>query len=335
MLLSIASLGSTKALTTPLNKKSTALDVLTQLNQSNRLAPYVTPNGVAVVTGGNSGIGAVCVETLALTGMKVVLCARNLESAQKTKEGIAKPFQELVEIQELDLADLNSVKQASQDILDKYGQIDLLLNNAGVMAISTKQLTTQGIEMQFGTNHVGHHFLTRLLVPNMKPNGRVVTVASVAHTFASGPTIDWEPKKYSPWGAYGQSKLANILFAKRLQELMIESGKADLTSVSLHPGVIGTSLWRNMPWFVQPFKGLFADKTIDQGAATSMFCCLADKVTPGAYYSDCQVKEPSTNAQDKILTANLWEYTENLIVQKGFEMPKALITEGLSAGKKS
>jgi retinol dehydrogenase 12 len=315
------------SLSTALGKKSTALDALTILNKSNHLAPYVTPDGVAVVTGGNSGIGAVSVATLALAGMKVVLCARNVQSAQDTKQSLPEYCRPLVDIQELDLADLNSVEKASKAILAKYGQIDLLLNNAGVMAMPQQQLTAQGVEMQFGTNHVGHHFLTRLLVPSMKPNGRVVTVASTAHTFATGPTMDWEPAKYSPWGAYGRSKLANILFAKRLQDLMVESGRADLTSVSLHPGVIGTSLWKFMPWFLQPFKRFITDKTIEQGAATNVFCSLTDNVTPGAYYSDCQVTEPTATAQDVTLRKQLWEYTEALIANKGFVMPESLVAE--------
>jgi retinol dehydrogenase 12 len=310
-----------------LNKKSTALDVLTQLNQSNQLAPFVPSGGVAVVTGGSSGIGAVSVKTLALSGMKVILCARNLEAAQQTKLSLEPYCQELVDIQELDLADLTSVQTASKAIIDKYGHIDLILNNAGVMAIPKKQQTVQGIEMQFGTNHVGHHFLTRLLLPYLNSNGRVVTVASTAHTFATGPIIDWEPEKYAPWGAYGASKLANILFAKKLQDIFIEQGRSDLTSVSLHPGVIGTSLWRFMPWFVQPLKGLFTDKTIDQGAATNLFCSISKDVTPGAYYSDCQVKEPTSTAQDETIRTQLWDYTERLIANKGFSMPEKVIAE--------
>lgn len=316
-----------KAFSAALGKKSTALDALTTLNKSNHLAPYVMPEGVAVVTGGNSGIGAVSIATLALSGMRVVLCARNVQSAEDTKQSLPEYCRPLVDVQELDLADLNSVEKASKAILAKYGQIDLLLNNAGVMAIREKQLTAQGVEMQFGTNHVGHHFFTRLLLPYMNTNGRVVTVASTAHTFATGPTMDWEPATYTPWGAYGQSKLANILFAKRLQDLVVENGRADLTSVSLHPGVIATSLWRFLPWFLQPFKGFIADKTIEQGAATNVFCSLADKVTPGAYYSDCQVTEPTATAKDLALRKQLWDYTEALIAKKGFVMPESLVAE--------
>lgn len=310
-----------------LTKKSTALDVLTHLNQSNQLASFVHSGGVAVVTGGNSGIGAVSVKTLALSGMKVILCARNVEAAQQTKESLEPYCQELVDIQELDLADLSSVETASKAIIAKYGRIDLLLNNAGVMAMPKKQYTEQGMERQFGTNHVGHHFFTRSLLPHLNPHGRVVTVASTAHTFITGPTIDWEPEKYAPWGAYGASKLANILFAKKLQDLFQEQGRSDLTSISLHPGVIGTSLWRFMPWFVQPLKGLFADKTIDQGAATNVFCSLSKDITPGAYYSDCQVKDPTSTAQNEAVRNQLWDYTERLIAKNGFNMPEKLVAE--------
>ena len=121
---------------------------------------------------------------------------------------------------QVDLADLDSIKEACEQIARTEGRVSLLLNNAGVMA--TPQLTTkQGFELQVGTNHLGHHALTRLLLPIMDDDGRVVTVASTAHTMGQVDTTDLffkEGRKYSPWGAYGQSKAANILFAKGLAD---------------------------------------------------------------------------------------------------------------------
>jgi NAD(P)-dependent dehydrogenase (short-subunit alcohol dehydrogenase family) len=309
----------------PLGKKSTALDVLKHLKQSNQLG--FPEGGVAVVTGGNAGIGAVSCNTLALAGMQVVLCARNVEAARQVVDLWPSNISDRVEIQELDLANLESVKKAAKEILGRHPNISVLLNNAGVMAPPTKLKTTQLIELQFGTNHVGHHMWTRLLLPHMNDKGRIVTVASEAHRFPSG-NIEWQPEDYSAWREYGQSKLANILFAKRLQELLTKQGKMGMQSVCLHPGVIGTSLWRYLPKIVQPFTRLFADKTVEQGAAANVYCSLAERIQGGAYYNDCQVSQPTSTAKEVQLRKDLWEYTEALIAEKGFEMPQELFRDG-------
>ncbi|KAI2494389.1 short chain dehydrogenase [Fragilaria crotonensis] len=328
-----------KAADMSLGKKSTALDVLTYLNRSNKLFPYYTPNepsappdtcAVAVVTGGNAGIGAVSCKTLALAGMQVVLCARNVESARALVDTWPDHVSSRIDIQALDLANLTSVQEAAKSIRERYPEISILLNNAGVMAMPKKSLTAQGIELQFGTNHVGHHMWTRLLLPHLNDRGRIVTVASTAHTMASGK-IQWQRPDYSAWREYGQSKLANILFAKRLQELLVQEGKTDIQSVSLHPGVISTSLWQHLPRFLQPLTRLIADKTVDQGAATSVYCCLADDVQGAAYYSDCKVKQPTRTAEDATMRKELWDYTEALIQEKGFELPKELVRDGVKS----
>lgn len=305
-----------------LGKKSTALDVLGELNRNNKLAEYVKEGSTAVVTGGNSGIGAVTVSTLALAGMKVVLCARNEESAQQTLQQVPEWCRDNVSIQKLDLGDFDSIQQASQDIVRKYGQISVLCNNAGVMAMPTRQVTKNGIEQQVGINHVGHFMLTRLLLPSMEKNGRIVNVASTAHELTKDDR-DWDSEQsYSAWGTYGKSKLANILFAKGLQDRLNKSGRSDISSVSLHPGVIKTNLWRNTPSLLQFATNLFADKTIDQGAATNVYCSLVDTVEGGAYYKDCAVATPSTLAQGTDIREDLWSYTERVIASNGYELPK-------------
>jgi len=310
-----------------LNKKSTALDVLGELNRSNKLASYAKEGNTAVVTGGNSGIGAVTVSTLALTGMKVVLCARNEESAKSTLQQVPEWCRDNVSIQKLDLGDFDSIQQASQDIVRKHGKISVLCNNAGVMAIPTRQVTKNGVEQQVGINHVGHFMLTRLLLPNMDTNGRIVNVASTAHEFAKDDR-DWDSlENYSGWGTYGKSKLANIIFAKGLQDRLKVSGRTDISSISLHPGVIKTNLWRNTPSLLQFATNLFADKTIDQGAATNVYCSLVDQVEGGAYYKDCAVATPSTLAQGTDIRQDLWTWTENLIASKGYELPTGLVGE--------
>ena len=324
-----------------LTKKSTSLDVLKTLNKTNRLAPYINLNlndnlPVAVVTGGSSGIGIPSIETLALANMKVVLCARNIEAAQETVQSLPSTLQKNIRIQEIDLSDMSSIQAATEEIIQKEKQIDVLLNNAGVMAPSKRESTVQDLELQFGTNHVGHHMFTRLLLPVFNDNGRIVTVASSAHSFGQldfrnlNYENDKETRNYSAWGAYGQSKLANILFAKGLSDKLKQEGSG-IKAVSLHPGVIGTNLWRYMPKWSQPLVGaIIADKNVEQGAATNVYCCLVDgeEFEGGEYLSDCHVVEPSNQyGKDEIgtLRGKLWKATEGIIKEKGFHLPDNIL----------
>lgn len=322
-----------------LGKKSSALDVLKTLNRQDALAPYVREGGTAVITGGASGIGASCVETLALAGMKVILCARNVDAAEEVRAAMTNGGEKNVHVQRLDLADLRSIDEAARMICETPGGIDVILNNAGVMATPQRMETAQGFELQFGTNHVGHHMLTRLLLPCMRNGGRVVTVASTAHTMGEleFSDLNYTPdttssssdrRIYTPWGAYGQSKLANVLFAKALND-RLQGTKKDITAVSLHPGVIKTNLWRYSPRLLQPLTGLFADKTVEQGAATSVYCSMVDSdlINGGDYYSDCGATTPNKSGEDVDgkLRNQLWDETEKLIQDAGFELPTEIV----------
>jgi len=299
-------------------------------------------NPVAVVTGGNSGIGIPTIEALALAGMSVVLCARNTTVAKDVVSSLPNHLQSKIRIQELDLADMHSIQRAVSDIIENEGNVQVLLNNAGVMAPPKKEVTAQNLELQFGTNHVGHHMLTRLLLPHISSGGRIVTVASTAHSFGQldfknlnydEHELKGNERRYSAWGAYGQSKLANILFAKGLDDKLKESG-SDIVSVSLHPGVIGTNLWRYTPKWTRPILNMIAtDKSIDQGAATNVFCCLVKsegELNGGEYLQDCQIIEPSNSfGKDASgsLRKKLWKSTEDLIQRNGFQLPDTLLTE--------
>ena len=227
-----------------LSAPSTATDVVAHLRP--RLPSYVARGGVAVVTGGNSGIGAESAKALLNAGCFVVLACRD-EQAGKRALAYIGAGTDRARVQQLDLADLDSVSAACSEIAAKEGRISLLLNNAGVMA-TPQEKTKQGFELQIGTNHLGHFALTRLLLPLIEDDGRVVTVASTAHTMGSVDTSDlsFATRKYSPWGAYGQSKAANILFAKGLADQLKEAG-SNVLSVSLHPGVRQPPHARLMP----------------------------------------------------------------------------------------
>jgi retinol dehydrogenase 12 len=311
-----------------LGRKSTANQVLRYLEQNDQLAPFVSSRGTAVVTGGNSGIGAETVKTLVDAGMRVVLCARNLDSANQVKESIPTSKQSQVEIEYLDLSSLASVRSAAESIGTKYAPIDCLVNNAGIMALPKREVSVDGIEKQFATNHVGHHLLTRLLLPRMTDHGRVVTVASTAHAMAkSALKQDWESSdnSYTPWGAYGNSKLSNILFTKQLQK-ELKKETTNIEAVSLHPGVIASPLWKHsLPSLLQPLVRLISNKSVEQGAATTVYCALSRHVVDGAYYDDCSPKEPSTSAQSDELQEGLWKYTEALLIDKGFSLPLKLM----------
>jgi len=299
--------------------------VLSLLQSSNHFAPYVN-GGTAIVTGGNSGIGFETVAALAKAGMNVILCSRRYEAGLDAKNTLPTNLQDKVIVTKLDLSDMNSIEKSTKEILNsrlvkERNGIDLIVNNAGVIdKEGTPILTSQGLELQFGINHVGHHMFTRILLPFIKSNGRVVTVASEAHRFATNTETVLAGK-----GGYSGSKLCNILFAEALQDRLVSIGRNDIKSVSLHPGVIATPLFDKSSglWKFVPFV---ADRTVEQGAATTVLCALADNdnIDGGSYYKDCSIFPPSVETSS-ITRDALWDNTENIIANNGFKMPVSLI----------
>lgn len=199
-----------------------------------------------VITGGNTGLGFICAKEMVKLGpSKIVIACRDQKKAneaiQKIMEEVGEKGNLQIEYRPLDLNDLNSVKSFAETF--KGDKIDILLNNAGIMAVPQKETTAQGYEKQFGVNHLGHFLLTNLLLPNMNEQARIVNVSSLSHV---GAKINFEDisyeKSYTPWVAYGQSKLANIYFTKELANRLPETIK----TVSLHPGVVRTELGRYM-----------------------------------------------------------------------------------------
>jgi NAD(P)-dependent dehydrogenase (short-subunit alcohol dehydrogenase family) len=188
-----------------------------------------------IVTGASSGIGLEAAKAFAAHGARVILAVR--DEARGSRAAAALPGPGTAEVRLLDLASLDSVRAFARDW---SGPVDLLVNNAGVM-IPPLSRTADGFELQFGTNHLGHFALTNLLLPNV--TGRVVTVSSGAHE--SGridfDDLNWERKGYRPWRAYGQSKLANLLFTAELQRRLTEAGSPVL-AMAAHPGYAATNL---------------------------------------------------------------------------------------------
>jgi len=194
----------------------------------------------AVVTGANSGLGYRTAEALAAKGARVVLACRSVErgEAAVARLAAAVPGADLA-LAPLDLADLDSVRTFAGGV----DALDLLINNAGVMALPSRRTTKQGFEMQVGTNHLGHFALTGLLLPKLRPSGRIVTVSSGVHSFGRIEDLAdlQSEKRYKPWRVYGLSKLANILFFTELDR-RLRAADAPLRSTGAHPGYAATNL---------------------------------------------------------------------------------------------
>src|SRR5687768_13059972 len=191
---------------------------------------------IAIVTGANSGLGLVTARELARKGALVVLACRNLDKGRTALAECVAPGS-APELEELDLASLASVRSFAERFRAKHGALDLLINNAGVMAPPRRE-TADGFELQFGTNHLGHFALTELLIGGMegREDGLVVTVSSGAHRMGKISFDDLQGEKsYNRWRAYGQSKLANLLFAFELDRRLRAAGST-IRSVAAHPG---------------------------------------------------------------------------------------------------
>ena len=288
-----------------------------------------------VVTGANCGLGLECSRVLAKEGGIVYSLCRDMQKAEDAKKSILKELPEAkLTIVQCDLGSLKSIEECAKKLIDSGNPIHVLINNAGIMACPYG-LTTDGFEKQFGTNHIGHFYLTKLLMPILEKSGtttdpaRVVNLSSCAHALFGPPQgilfSDLDAKKhYNTWTRYGMSKLANLLFTVDMQKQ--NDGKT-VAFVALHPGVITTNLERDIgcsAYFAicggyrsgnkAGLKSLSKRKTIPQGSATTILCALDPKIEFGKYYSDCQLSdEVHDRAFDEDLAAELTRVTDKLI----------------------
>ncbi len=284
-----------------------------------------------LVTGGNSGLGFETGQALARKGAHVVLACRNLGKAEQALTAIrAGSRTGRCEAMELDLASLDSVRGFAKRFEDAHPRLDVLVNNAGVMALPRRE-TADGFEMQFGTNHLGHFALTGLLLGRLlgSPGARVVTVSSNFHKLGRIHFDDLQGKqRYAKWGAYAQSKLANLLFALELQRRVAARG-ADASSVAAHPGYAATNLQTAGPRMqgsslLEAFSNLgnrlFAQSAA-MGALPTLYAAAAPDVRGGDYLGPDGLGEmrghpkkvqPSARARDPEVAARLWEVSERL-----------------------
>lgn len=274
-----------------------------------------------VITGANTGIGKVTALDLSKRGAKVVMLCRNVEKAEAAAEEIRKATEGEVVVHKLDLASLASVRECAEQLGNSLEKIDILINNAGIMACPEMR-TTEGFEMQIGTNHFGHFLLTNLLMPLLKkaaPTARIVNVSSLAHTRGQmqWDDINWKETPYNAIQAYGQSKLANILFTKELARKGEGSG---VNAYALHPGVINTELGRHLQDTFGPLVMLWKVampfiKTPESGANTTIYCAVEESIADhnGRYYSDCKEKQPAPQAENIEDAKKLWDLSEQLV----------------------
>jgi NAD(P)-dependent dehydrogenase (short-subunit alcohol dehydrogenase family) len=295
---------------------------------------------VALVTGSTSGIGVETARVLALGGAHVYIVARNPKKLETTKAELLKSLPQGSQISTLtcDLADLKSVKACAETFLKQESELHILINNAGIMALPERTPTKQNLESQVGVCHVGHFYLTKLLLPVLEKAAtkelpaRVVALSSVAHRnhniaqlLTTSPQLETTP--YDADVGYGNAKACNLLFAHEFHKKHYDT--KSIAAFSVMPGGIFTGLqghvhpWKMFKWTVM---GPFFFKSIEQGAATSMVCALtADPDADGGeYFDNCKVvtgacaKVSSEAGGNEDAGARLWEITEKLLSNLGF-----------------
>lgn len=287
---------------------------------------------LAIVTGATSGLGYETARALAQSGATVVLAVRDVDKGARASQRISQQAPgATLEVMRLDLASLDSVQSFAHEMVRRDRPIDLLVNNAGVMAVPTRQLTQDGFELQFGTNHLGHFALTAGLLPLLRRgrSARVVSVSSLVHKWAK---INWgdlqRERAYRPMSAYGQSKLAVLLFAKELQRRSVLHGWG-LMSNAAHPGFARTGLQTVGPNLGREDKGKstqggyalisFLSQDAASGALPTLFAATSPDAQGGGYYGpDGRFELKGTPRRAKIArqgradqdAARLWALSE-------------------------
>jgi NAD(P)-dependent dehydrogenase (short-subunit alcohol dehydrogenase family) len=297
----------------PMSSKWTTADVPDQAGR------------VAIVTGANSGLGYDTAAVLAAKGAHVVLAVRNLDKGNEAVDRIRKASPNaVVALQELDLTSLDSVRKAADELRAAHPRIDLLINNAGVMYVPKRETTKDGFEMQFGTNHLGHFALTGQLLDNIVAveGSRVVTVSSFGHRIIAKIHFD-DPqleRKYNRVEAYGQSKLANLLFTYDLQRRLKAKG-APTIAVAAHPGFSDTELMRHLPGFVPEFVWRAFTQPADMGALPTLRAATDPGAQGGQYYGPGglgelqghpKVVKSSAQSHSEDIQRRLWSLSEEL-----------------------
>jgi WW domain-containing oxidoreductase len=286
---------------------STAEDVTRGLDLSGR---------TILLTGCNSGIGKETLRVLVKRGAHVIAAARTVEKAQAACDELGGETTAVA----CELSEPTSVQACAARVVALDRSLDAIICNAGIMALPTLN-QKHGYELQFFTNHIGHFILVTSLLDSLSDRGRVVMVSSDAHRRAPREGIQFDnlsgERQYSPLANYGQSKLANVLFANRLAKRLEGTGK---TANSLHPGVIDTNLWRSMQPIARgaiAIAGPLVLKSVGEGAATQCYLAVHPNVegVSGKYFSDSNLGRSSRHGRDEEMAAKLWDVSEQIVAE--------------------
>lgn len=303
-------------------------------NYERWLEAHIPPQAgkTVLITGANSGLGFEAAKVLAAKGARVIMAVRDQAKGERAAAEIrqATPAADL-ELLLLDLASLVSIRDAAAAVARPHDRLDVLINNAGVMAIP-RRTTADGFEMQLGTNHLGHFALTGLLLPLIlkTPAARVVTVSSSAHLLGRINFADLQgERRYQPWLAYGQSKLANLLFAYELQRRLAAAGSSAI-SIAAHPGYAATNLQAVGPEMagstlgkrLMTFANRFFARSAAMGALPEVYAATAPDVRGGDYIGPDgplgqqgypRKVQSSGRSHDRDVAARLWAVSEALM----------------------
>jgi NAD(P)-dependent dehydrogenase (short-subunit alcohol dehydrogenase family) len=282
-----------------------------------------------LITGANSGLGLRAATVLSEKGANVIMAVRNLA---KGKEAIAKIKREVpnakVELMQLDLADFNSIRKFSEEFHEKKSQLNVLINNAGLMIPPTREVTKQNFEIQFGTNHLGHFLLTGLLLDILKktPNSRICVQSSIVHKMASQKPeihfddLNWE-KSYNKYYAYSQSKLANLLFAYELDR-KLKTNNIGVIVTAAHPGYTKTNLQDRAGLFVTAIMNNLVAQKLEMGTLPILRAATEENLSGSEYFGPTkgfimrdsrgypELVKSSDKSYDKERARKLWEVSE-------------------------
>lgn len=288
----------------------------------------------AIITGCNTGIGKETALDFYKRGARVIMACRSLERAEAAKADIKQKCKdepnvgELI-IKELDLSKLKSVREFVDNIIKNEAKLQILINNAGIM-MHPQTKTEDGFEIHMGTNHFGPALLTLLLMPVLRKSApsRILFVSSMLHEKGQIylDDINFENKTFDSLEAYSRSKAANVLYARALATKLKENNINDVTTYSLHPGVIRTEISRHFSdnyygatWVFDKILGIFI-KSPRCGAQTTIYCAIDEGCAneSGLYYSDCAVKRSSKQTESEEFAAKFWDLTMKQLKLENF-----------------
>lgn len=273
---------------------------------------------IAIVTGANSGMGMATVEALSDEGATVIMLCRSEKRGQEAYSKLMEKSGRKLDLILCDLGDYTSIRNFVRQVKEKYSRIDILVNNAGFISLD-RQETKEGLERQFGINHVGHFLLTTSLLDIMGEGTRIVNVASGAHKTGKIHFDDINlTKGFNVFTAYSQSKLANVLFTRELARRVKDRG---ITVNSCHPGAVATNIGIDRKTgFGKTITGLLKPffQTPRQGASTAIFLATDESVKDitGEYFYKCKIAKSSKRSKDMELAKKLYEFSEELVREK-------------------